>query len=108
MTGKEIIKMLMEEETVTNAQLAKKLGITQATMWARLNNQSAKDLPLTVFTEMLNALGYDMVIRKGKTENAKDIIAQIDAPTKAETRGRPKSAESKRMVGDDDISEVTG
>ena len=64
MTGKDIIKKLMEAENVTNVQLANRIGVTQATMWARLNNQNAKDLPLSVFDEMLSALGYEMVIRK--------------------------------------------
>lgn len=94
MTGKEIVKMLMEEETVTNAQLANKLGITQATVWARLNNQTAKDFSLTVFNEMLGALGYEIVIRKKSDTSAgvKEISAEIDAPMREETRGRPRNA----------------
>ena len=49
MTGKDIIKDLMEKQEVTNAQLANRLNVTQATMWARLKNQFAKDFQLSVF-----------------------------------------------------------
>lgn len=92
MTGKDIIKSLMKEEDVTNAQLANSLGITQATMWARLNYQGAKDLPLAVFSEMIGALGYEIVIRKsGATDGEKrEMMFQIDAPLREEGRGRPR------------------
>lgn len=90
MTGKDIIKALMEKQMVTNAQLANRLGLTQATMWARLNNQSAKDLQLSVFGEMLDALGYEIVIRRRK-DDGEEFAIQIDEPSKPEGRGRPKS-----------------
>ena len=92
MTGKDIIKKLMEAENVTNVQLANRIGVTQATMWARLNNQNAKDLPLSVFDEMLSALGYEMVIRKKNDDGFEmnEMAVQFDEPTKPEGRGRPK------------------
>jgi len=95
MTGKDIIKKLMEEENVTNVVLAERIGVTQATMWARLNNTNAKDLPLAVFGEMLSALGYEMVVRR-KDDDGGDRNAQVvvlDEATKPEGRGRPKTAD---------------
>lgn len=89
MTGKDIIKRIMEEESVTNVQLAERTGVTQATMWARLNTQSAKDMQLSVFSEILGALGYEMVIRK-KGDESNGAAVEIDAATKPEGRGRPR------------------
>ena len=95
MTGKDIIKDLMEKQDVTNAQLANRLGLTQATMWARLNNQSAKDLQLSVFYEMLDALGYEIVIRKKQVqEEQEEMTISIDEPVKPEGRGRPRKADA--------------
>ena len=92
MTGKDIIKQLMEREDVTNVQLANRIGLTQATLWARLNNQSAKDMQLSVFNEMLDALGYEMVIRKQAVDNDNraEMVVDLDEPTKPEGRGRPR------------------
>ena len=92
MTGKDIIKQLMEREDVTNVQLANRIGLTQAALWARLNNQSAKDMSLSVFNEMLDALGYEMVIRKQEVNNDDrvEMLVDLDEPTKPEGRGRPR------------------
>lgn len=98
MTGKDIIKELMEKQNVTNVQLANRLGLTQATMWARLNNQSIRDLQLSAFDEMLNALGYEIVIRKKQVQNRQDeqeeMPVRIDEPIKPEGRGRPRKTDT--------------
>ena len=97
MTGSEVIKRLMEIEDVTNAQLANRTGVTQATLWARLNNQSAKGLPVSVFSELLDALGYEIVVRKRKDTDAevREFAVQLDEPTKPEGRGRPRIRDTK-------------
>lgn len=95
MTGKEIIKKLMEEKDVTNAQLAKRLGVTQATMWARLNYKNVKDVSLGVFFETIEALGYEIVIReKRETGEPREMSVKIDEPAVEERRGRPKKEDS--------------
>lgn len=97
MTGKDIIKKLMDDEDVTNVVLAERIGVTQATMWARLNNNSAKDMPLAVFGELLSALGYEIVVRR-KDDDGGDRNAQVvvlDEATKPEGRGRPKTSDRK-------------
>lgn len=96
MTGKDIVKEIMAEEDVTNAQLANRIGVTQATMWARLNNQSAKDLQLSVFNEMLEALGYELVVRKKViTTDPVEKVLHLDE-AKPEGRGRPRIEDKKQ------------
>lgn len=71
MTGREIIKLIMEEQGVTNAELAARLNITQAALWDRLNNKKVKDIPLSLMTDMLRVLDYTVQIapRKQDKEN---------------------------------------
>lgn len=71
MTGREIIKEVMNEQKVTNAELAARLNITQAALWDRLNNKKVKDIPLSLLTEMLRVLDYTVQItpRKQDKEN---------------------------------------
>lgn len=91
MTGKDVIKELMNHDGIGNIDLAERTGVTQATMWARLNNQNAKDLPLSVFAEMLSAMGYELVARRRNTNGLlTELSLDIDAPAKPEGRGRPK------------------
>lgn len=94
MTGRELLRDLMEKERVSNVELAEKLGVTSATMWARLNYDGAKDVTLSVFSETLNALGYEMVVRKKKeVEETNEMVVKIDGP-KPDGRGRPKKAKT--------------
>ena len=62
MTGREIIKNIMQEQGVTNAEMADRLHITQATLWDRLNNKKVKDIPLSLLSEMLRVLDYSVQI----------------------------------------------
>jgi transcriptional regulator with XRE-family HTH domain len=68
MTGREIIKEIMKEQGVTNAEMAFKLGITQAALWDRLNNKKVKDIPLSLLSEMLRELDYTVQITPRKQE----------------------------------------
>ena len=68
MKGREIVKQIMENEGVTNAVLSKRLGLTQATLWDRLNTKKAKDIPLSTLIEMLDKLDYKVQIVPGDTE----------------------------------------
>ena len=62
MTGREIIKEIMKEQGITNAEMADRLNITQATLWDRLNNKKVKDIPLSLLSEMLRVLDYNVQI----------------------------------------------
>lgn len=68
MTGREIIKEIMKEQGVTNAEMAFGLGITQAALWDRLNNKKVKDIPLSLLSEMLRKLDYTVQIMPRKQE----------------------------------------
>ena len=62
MTGKEIVKAIMEQQEVSNAEMAHKVGIKPTAMWDRLNNTSSKDLNVSLLNDMLRALGYKIQI----------------------------------------------
>lgn len=62
MTGKEIVRAIMEEQNVSNAELAHKVSIKPTAMWDRLNNTNSKDLNVALLGDMLRALGYKIQI----------------------------------------------
>lgn len=68
MEAREIIKDIMSTDEVTNAELARRLDITQATVWDRLNNKKRrKDIPVSLLKTMLSALGYKIVVVPDET-----------------------------------------
>lgn len=73
MNEKEIIQEIMKEKKATNASVAFALGITQATMWDRLNGKK-KSISIPVLNEMLRHLEYELVImprgRAGRIDGA--------------------------------------
>ena len=62
MKGREIVKEIMKEQGITNAQMADKLNITQAALWDRINSSKVKDIPLSTLSDMLRALDYKIQI----------------------------------------------
>lgn len=62
MTGKEIVRAIMEEKNVSNAELAHQVGIKPTAMWDRLNNTNSKDLNVSLLSGMLRVLGYKIQI----------------------------------------------
>lgn len=68
MTGREIIKEIMNEQGIANADMASRLGITQAALWDRLNNKKVKDIPLSLLSEMLRVLDYTVQIAPRKQD----------------------------------------
>lgn len=62
MTGREIVKDIMNRQEKTNAEMADMLGISQAALWDRLNNRKVKDIPLSTLNDMLRVLGYKICI----------------------------------------------
>ena len=62
MTGKEIVKKIMDEQSKTNADLAHRLGVKPTAMWDRLNNVKAKDLNTSLLNAMVKALDYKILI----------------------------------------------
>ena len=62
MTGREIVKDIMNRQEKSNAEVADMLGISQAAIWDRLNNKKVKDIPLSTLNEMVRVLGYKICI----------------------------------------------
>jgi transcriptional regulator with XRE-family HTH domain len=62
MRGRDIMKAIMKQEEIKNAELAKKLGISNATIWERLNNKNANDIPVSLMNKMVRAMGYKVIV----------------------------------------------
>lgn len=64
MTAKELVKTLMVEKDVSNAEMANALGITQAALWDRLNPKKTNNMTIGKLNDMLSILGYELVVRE--------------------------------------------
>lgn len=78
MTGREIVKLIMEKQGVSNADMAKRLNITNAAMWDRVNSAKLKDIPLSILVEMLRVMDYKIQIvpvkkNKADSPNPSDV-----------------------------------
>ena len=74
MTGKEIVKTIMEQKNVSNAELAHQVGIKPTAMWDRLNNTNSKDLNVALLSGMLRALGYKIQIVPYSKKNTEGVF----------------------------------
>lgn len=77
MNGREIIKDIMQKRGVTNTILANRLGISQAALWDRVdtqprNKKPRKDIPVSLLSEMIQAMDYKVIIVPAKTRLPKD------------------------------------
>jgi predicted XRE-type DNA-binding protein len=62
MTAKELIKHLMTQKNVSNAEMANSLEISQAALWDRLNPKKTNNMTVSVMNKMLGILGYKIAI----------------------------------------------
>ena len=72
MTGREIVKSIMEKQGISNADMAKRLNITNAAMWDRVNSPKVKDIPLSILSDMLRVMDYKIQIVPVKKNKAND------------------------------------
>ena len=86
MNGREIIKDIMSRFNITNATLANRLGITPAALWDRIDTQPRKgkprkDIPVSLLSEMVQVMGYNVMIVPSNTRLPKDgyIIGDNDS-----------------------------
>lgn len=83
MTGKEIIRKIMEDKNIKNCDMAYGLNITQATLWDRLNPAKSNNMTVAKLNSMLRYLGYDLVIvPHGKTAKMTEAYVVEDSETK--------------------------
>lgn len=74
MQGREIIKAIMEEGSISYAELGRRTNTSQINVRQRLVRQSEehpKDLTVSLLVKYAEALGYEVVIRK-KSKKAKE------------------------------------
>lgn len=64
MTAKELIKNLMTEKKVTNADMARALGISQAALWDRLNPKKTNNMTIVNLSKMLQQLDYEIIVKE--------------------------------------------
>lgn len=62
MRGREILKQVMESNGISNVDLAKRLGVSNATIWERLNNKNVKDIPVSLMVDMLKVMDYKVLV----------------------------------------------
>lgn len=62
MRGRDILKQVMESNGISNADLAKRLGVSNATIWERLNNKNVKDIPVSLMVDMLKVMDYKVLV----------------------------------------------
>lgn len=104
MNGREMIKAIMEEKGVTNAVLSYRMGITQATIWERLNNKKTRDIPLSTFCDMLRALDCELLVvpanSGGKIKGAMKVT--VDSEAKINKGGRKPGTKVKKKNESED------
>lgn len=63
MKSKELVKHIMTQKEVTNAEMAKVLNISQAALWDRLNPKKTNNMTVRVLSTMLSTMGCELIIR---------------------------------------------
>lgn len=67
MKSNEVVRAVMASDGMTQMNLAAKLGYkTQSGVGNALNRENG--MRVDVFIKMMNAMGYDVVVRRGKDE----------------------------------------
>ena len=77
MNGRTIIRAVMKKNNVTNAVLAKRLGISHAALWGRIDihsrpNKPRKDIPVSLLSDMLQAMNYKVIVIPSNASVQKD------------------------------------
>lgn len=67
MKSNEVVRAVMSADGITQMELANKLGYkTQSGVGNALSRENG--MRMDVFVKMMNAMGYDVVVRRGKDE----------------------------------------
>lgn len=61
MTPAEVVELVMEEKGMTNATVGKRIGLTSASMWDRLNNKKKVSMKVGTLVQMLTAMDYKVI-----------------------------------------------
>lgn len=67
MKSNEVVRTVMAADGITQANLAAKMGYkTQSGVGNALSRENG--MRVDVFVKMMNAMGYDVIVRRGKDE----------------------------------------
>lgn len=67
MKSNEVVRAVMSADGITQMELANKLGYeTQSGVGNALSRKNG--MRVDVFVKMMNAMGYDVIVRRGKDE----------------------------------------
>lgn len=76
MTSKDVIKAIMNLKNVTNADLAKRMGLSQANVWGKINTN--KSMTISKMNSILNQLDYEVVLLPRGKANRIDGAFVVD------------------------------
>ena len=85
MNEKEIIIKLMEEQEVSIADLANKMGLSSAALWDRIKSPKNKSLTTKKLNEILKQLNYEIVLMP-RAKASKINGAYVVVPESGETK----------------------
>lgn len=109
MNGREIIRDIMTRLKITNAALANKLGITPAALWDRIDTQPRKgkprkDIPVSLLSNMVQAMGYKVLIVPVDTMVPEDGYAIEDKENYTEST-KPKIDLDVLLTDDEPVTQ---
>lgn len=107
MTGREVVKKIVEENSMSNAAFAKRCGVSGAAMWDRLNSTKVKDIPLSLLNDMLRVLDYKIVVVPANTKVPVGgyYVDGISAKPKTNKAKPEKKSDGIAVASDDDFDE---
>lgn len=70
MNSREIVYSIYQKSGLTNAEYANLLGISRQALWDRINTMKARDMTVSVFSEMVSSLGYSVFVSRESPEDA--------------------------------------
>ena len=72
--SEELVRKIIEEQGIPQAEVAEKMGIKPQTLWDRIGSKKTSSMSVSKLSEILTALGYEIVVmpraKAGKIENA--------------------------------------
>jgi transcriptional regulator with XRE-family HTH domain len=78
MNSKDVLKKIITEQGVSQAELARQINITPATLWDRMNSKKTNSLTINKLSEILDVLGYEILISPKKENKNNDNVYVIN------------------------------
>lgn len=98
MTGKEIVKEIMAYRKWSQAKLADEIGKSQTNVTGYLN-RGKNEMRLDVFTEMVEAMGFEVIVKDKMGSNKKFTVklnsSKVDLDAILSDDGEPVEQKKK-------------